>query len=92
MDIRKPDFSKITLCLDYLMLLDRKLDSQELDEKTKADLERFFQMVFNLAYYEFALAYNAITEESNDIIRDYLKKMLEKGKDGKGGLDGRFKI
>jgi len=92
MDIREPDFNKVTIYLDYLMLIDKKLDTYGNDERTKKDLEAFYNMVFNLAYYEIALLYAGAVKESEGMISDYIKKLFKKDKDDKGGLDGGFKL
>ena len=93
MEMREPNWDKINLCLDYLLLLDRKIDTYEHDQKIKCDLDLFYNVVFNLAYYEFALAYTEVMNESNEIIKEHLKKYMDKHKEDKnGGFDGGFNL
>lgn len=69
----KPDWQKINVCLDYLMMLDKQI-AEAKEEKDVKTLYAFETMVFNVAFYEWALVYNEMQEESHKIIEDYLKK------------------
>jgi hypothetical protein len=89
MEIQKPNWKKIELCSFFIALLeDRLVDIEEAEHdenynKRITDLKYFYMMVFNVAFYEFALAYAEVQDESNKIIEKYLKK-----KYGEEGLFG----
>lgn len=99
MEIQKPNWRKIELCSLFIDTLDNRIadvidtiaeknpiDSKEnLEEKLK-DLKHFYMMVFNVAFYEFALAYAEVQTESSKIIDEYLKR--KKDEEGLGGENG----
>ena len=79
MEIQKPDWSIIELCSFYLKFLDDRLleaeHSLEKDEEKQKiiyNLKYFYRMVFNVSFYQFALAYSEVQEFSQKIIDDYL--------------------
>ena len=95
MELRKADWMKIEICFSYLAMLEKKLDEYTTDEKTKQSISFFYNMVLNVALYEFALAYSGVMHESNDVIKNYLKKYFGKfnKKEQSGGFfDGEFKL
>ena len=92
MELRKPNWEKISLCLDYLLLLDRKIEEPQIDNKQIGGLSQFYFMAFNIAYYEFVLAYSHMTAESADVTKEHFDKFKEEDKENGGFFNGGFKI
>ena len=101
METPKADWKKIDLCGLFLEMLSGRIAdmadafTEEKNAEIKLtveakikDLKHFYVMVFNVAFYEFALAYNEVQYASNKIIEDYLK---DKGKEEGlfGGENGK---
>jgi len=101
MDMPKPNWKKIELCSFFLDSLDSRIEEMydavnvddtvetkdELEKKIR-DLKKFYTMVINVAFFEWALAYAEIQDVSGKIIEEYLKKKSEE--EGFGGDNGKI--
>ena len=99
MEIQKPNWRKIELCSLFINTLDDRIadvvdiiseenpidDKENLEGKLR-DLKHFYTMVFNVAFYEFTLAFYEVQEESSKLIERYLKR--KKDEEGLGGDNG----
>ena len=92
MELRRPNWSKINLCSEYLMMLDRQIEESEFDSEQRKSLECFYFMVFNVAYYEFVLAFADMSNESGNLVKEYLDKYKKKYNQNGGFTNGGFTV
>lgn len=90
MEMRKGDWVKIETCFNYLNHLD-KLMEETSTEQTLKTLDGFYNIVFAVALYEFALVYNDINKESKELMKKYFENNKDKTKNG-GLFDGEIKF